>query len=145
MKKFSKILMSGLAALCLWACSDEANVSQPANAENDVYVEFGVQLMQGSSSRSTTTDGEDGNGSNSTGGAEVGKNYENSVKEILFGADQRLTDLSLSVNVWMWNLKRMEIPQTCDNLDRSALETYKTGEIYAYASVIPFLLSISMI
>ena len=83
MKKFSKILMSGLAALCLWACSDEANVSQPANAENDVYVEFGVQLMQGSSSRSTTTDGEDGNGSNSTGGAEVGKNYENSVKEIL--------------------------------------------------------------
>ena len=43
MKKFSKILMSGLAALCLWACSDEANVSQPANAENDVYVEFGVQ------------------------------------------------------------------------------------------------------
>ena len=53
MKKFSKILMSGLAALCLWACSDEANVSQPANAENDVYVEFGVQLMQGSSSRST--------------------------------------------------------------------------------------------
>lgn len=46
MKKFSKILMSGLAALCLWACSDEANVSQPANAENDVYVEFGVQLMQ---------------------------------------------------------------------------------------------------
>ena len=33
--------MSGLAALCLWACSDEANVSQPANAENDVYVEFG--------------------------------------------------------------------------------------------------------
>lgn len=39
--------------------------------------------MQGSSSRSTTTDGEDGNGSNSTGGAEVGKNYENSVKEIL--------------------------------------------------------------
>ena len=66
MKKFSKILMSGLAALCLWACSDEANVSQPANAENDVYVEFGVQLMQGSSSRSTTTDGEDGNGSNST-------------------------------------------------------------------------------
>lgn len=30
MKKFSKILMSGLAALCLWACSDEANVSQPA-------------------------------------------------------------------------------------------------------------------
>ena len=45
MKKFSKILMSGLAALCLWACSDEANVSQPANAENDVYVEFGVQLM----------------------------------------------------------------------------------------------------
>ena len=40
MKKFSKILMSGLAALCLWACSDEANVSQPANAENDVYVEF---------------------------------------------------------------------------------------------------------
>ena len=36
MKKFSKILMSGLAALCLWACSDEANVSQPANAENDV-------------------------------------------------------------------------------------------------------------
>ena len=51
MKKFSKILMSGLAALCLWACSDEANVSQPANAENDVYVEFGVQLMQGSSSR----------------------------------------------------------------------------------------------
>mgnify|MGYP000467783741 CR=1 FL=1 len=67
MKKFSKILMSGLAALCLWACSDEANVSQPANAENDVYVEFGVQLMQGSSSRSTTTDGEDGNGSNSTG------------------------------------------------------------------------------
>ena len=46
MKKFSKILMSGLAALCLWACSDEANVSQPANAENDVYVEFGVQLME---------------------------------------------------------------------------------------------------
>ena len=45
MKKFSKILMSGLAALCLWACSDEANVSQPANAENDVYVEFGVQQM----------------------------------------------------------------------------------------------------
>ena len=35
MKKFSKILMSGLAALCLWACSDEANVSQPANAEKD--------------------------------------------------------------------------------------------------------------
>ena len=30
-------------------------MSQPANAENDVYVEFGVQLMQGSSSRSTTT------------------------------------------------------------------------------------------
>ena len=47
MKKFSKILMSGLAALCLWACSDEANVSRPADAENDVYVEFGVQLMQG--------------------------------------------------------------------------------------------------
>lgn len=82
MKKFSKILMSGLAALCLWACSDEANVSRPADAENDVYVEFGVQLMQGSGSRSETTDGENG-GSNSTGGAEVGKNYENSVKEIL--------------------------------------------------------------
>ena len=98
MKKFSKILMSGLAALCLWACSDEANVSQPANAENDVYVEFGVQLMQGSSSRSTTTDGEDGNGSNSTGGAEA----------VSYTHLQRLTDLSLSVNVWMWNLKRME-------------------------------------
>ena len=39
--------MSGLAALCLWACSDEANVSQPANAENDVYVEFGVQTDAG--------------------------------------------------------------------------------------------------
>jgi hypothetical protein len=133
MKKFSKILMSGLAALCLWACSDEANVSQPANAENDVYVEFGVQLMQGSSSRSTTTDGEDGNGSNSTGGAEVGKNYENSVKEILLVLTKADGSLIVSQRLDVEPKEDGKYPRLVTTLDRSALETYKTGEIYAYA------------
>lgn len=98
--------MSGLAALCLWACSDEANILSRPMLANDVYVRFGVQLMQGNKFGSTTTDGEDGNGSNSTG-AEVGKNYENSVKEILLVLTKADGSLIVSQRLDV-DLKRME-------------------------------------
>ena len=133
MKKFSKILMSGLAALCLWACSDEANVSRPADAENDVYVEFGVQLMQGSGSRSETTDKEDENGSNSDDGAEVGKNYENSVKEILLVLTKADGSPIVSQHLDVEPKEDGKYPSLVTTLDRSALEAYKKGEIYVYA------------
>lgn len=133
MKKFSKILMSGLAAFCLWVCSDEANVSQPVDAESDVYVEFGVQLMQGSGSRSETTDEEDGNGSNSSDGAEVGKDYENSVKEILLVLTKADGSLIVSQRLDVEPKNDGKYPKLVATLDRSALEAYRTGEIYAYA------------
>lgn len=145
MKKFSKILMSGLAALCLWACSDEANVSQPANAENDVYVEFGVQLMQGSSSRSTTTDGEDGNGSNSTGGAEVGKNYENSVKEILLVLTKADGSLIVSQRLDVEPKEDGKYPRLVTTWTEVHWRHTKQERFTLMLSVIPFLLSISMI
>lgn len=119
MKKFSKILMSGLAAFCLWACSDEANVSQPVDAESDVYVEFGVQLMQGSGSRSETTDEEDGNGSNSSDGAEVGKDYENSVKEILLVLTKADGSLIVSQRLDVEPKNDGKYPKLVATLDRS--------------------------
>lgn len=132
MKKFSKILMSMFAAMCLWACSDETNEPQQTNAKNDVYVEFSVKILQGDGARSETTD-EDDNGSNSSDGSEVGQEYENRVSQILLVLTKADGTYLTSETLDVTPNNNGHYPDNKVALDRSAMESYTEGVIYAYA------------
>lgn len=133
MKKFSKILMSMFAAMCLWACSDETNEPQQTNAKNDVYVEFSVKILQGDGARSETTENEDNNGSNSSDGSEVGQAYENKVSQILLVLTKADGTYLTSETLNVTPDDNGNYPNNKVALDRSAMENYTQGIIYAYA------------
>lgn len=79
MKIFGKYLLMSAIALGLWSCSDDApEVNSPDDPVDELYMSVRIQLPTSGGSRSTTT------GDNtSTGGTEIGKDYENKVSKLL--------------------------------------------------------------
>lgn len=87
MKKIKFLCMASMAAMILGACSDDnigdgTNGSNPGDAENGVFFAINIDMPKAGGSRSTTGD-PGNNGSTSTGGVEIGQDYENKINEAI--------------------------------------------------------------
>lgn len=90
MRKFKFLSMAAIAAMMLGACSDDKlsdgpdSPNGPVDNDEGVYFALNIDLPNARSSRSTTIDpGENGSGSASDSGTEIGKDYENAVNEAI--------------------------------------------------------------
>ena len=80
MRKFKFLSMAAIAAMMLGACSDDKlsdgpdSPNGPVDNDEGVYFALNIDLPNARSSRSTTIDpGENGSGSASDSGTEIGK------------------------------------------------------------------------
>lgn len=127
MKKFSKFFMSMLAMCTIAACSNDElgnkPVVDPGASTDAVYMNVTVQLPTGPGTRSETDTPSNGDYGTSTGGTEVGHQYENDVKTVMLVLTDRKNRL-IAYGTHQNVTKNGDVVSSTQKISKSELLTY---------------------